>query len=681
MTSSTSSLKADCTAVKKTDRALLNIYRQTLRDQLSLMILLAALLAFVQPIALFLFDYNYPTAVSQVELADQLTYRYQVAVTLRETLGTGISCLFLIILATRIFGYMNNRNQVDLWHSFPVTRSGLFCAKLAGLWTAFLLPVILNTCLALPLLVRLPHSFLVKTAAENSLSPHLGDLMTNYARTYLSGQLSWLAGLIGFAGILLIFFVSFGSTFDGLASSLVLLAVLPAMFFMSAITVSETWQHLDLDSILTSRIFRTLILAVSPLLTPRAILPAFFVGIQTKNLSVGFIGGPFYWLIVGLLLTVGAGLVYKKRPSELAETTSTSSPFYKVLRSLISLAGAGFFGLIFLYTSQGRLSIIGFSLGAIITHCIIEMIVGRGVRTLGSSLKGGLVTLLILAVLLGLLAFDPARINQTRKVNPESKAVLLKTTGLYYTWRTPLLLDPSADAEIVASLNEALDRYAATEKARPYAIGGGRSTFNDGPEFSLNLSYVSADGHIARRTYPVENDQVAKISQLLLRQNKLALIVNPLFGLDPAKADQLTVFAQTTDSGYPDLPLKLTEPQKKELLKLYRADFDRLVAKSDLADDYGANRSEDYSSYRIILPAKVIREQAEGLLPTLTRAESLGLSPAAQIELGIVDPAPDEDSGISIEDRTTAYEETEADFYIDSINYPQVCQFLDNLSH
>lgn len=286
-----------------------------------------------------------PEHQALMEAAEQVLSPYENPVIVMVIIGAAVVC------GASSFAYLHNKRKVDFYHSIPVKRGLLFTVNFS---VGILIPAAAYAlCLGIALIIAasygIPVTELAKMAGRGWLLHMLYFLLiysTVSLAMIMTGNL--IVGLLG-GGVFFLFFpwlafiiqgyfqtwfTTYSIPSETMADKLMRLS--PIVSYILAVRRPESWQY---EETLT------------------------FEGlIAVSGLAV-------------VLLIVLCVFLYKKRPSEAAGKAMAfpaSKPVIRILLTLLaSLSGGLFFWM--LQSSTGW-AVFGIAAGAVLCHCLIEII-------------------------------------------------------------------------------------------------------------------------------------------------------------------------------------------------------------------------------------------------------------------------------------------------------------------
>lgn len=282
-----------------------------------------------------------------------------------------LSLLFAIIFCVRLFGYMQNKRSVDLYHALPIGRGSMFLGRWCAGAVLLSVPAVLN------------FGITMWIAAANGISSAALIESTLQAMGWV---LLFSAAVFTFCSF---FVVCSGSMMDTFLSVFGINAGFPLTvylgYYVAACTVpgmatsgNAPWQ-------------------IMTLLAP---FPAAYLPFSSDTVPTGFLP---WWLCFTAVLLVGAFLIYGKRKSESAES-QLAFPAPKIIsRFLLTVSGGLTLGLI-VGQANIPLFLTGVAAGSLAVHTAVEAAYSRGFQGLKKSFRWYAAFAVCFAAFYGVLA-------------------------------------------------------------------------------------------------------------------------------------------------------------------------------------------------------------------------------------------------------------------------------------
>ena len=459
-------------------------YLWALKKNAGMTVLLAVLLFLANPLPLLVSMPGWADAasvqngMSEAERAVYLSRQYfNFTGSVAVALALPLVLLFCIVLCISLFGYMQKKRSVDLFHALPVGRvpmlTGRWCAGL----TALFAPVLLDFAV-------------------------LGGIGAAYGVSLPAGSrplpviLLWIL-LMSAAAFTFCMFMSVctGTTMDTVLSILGVNGGYPLLMLCVYAVAGMLLPGFDMN--LDAR---------SAVLTAFAPFAAAFVAVLQGH-SAGFL---IWWIVLTAALFAGSVLLYKKRRSEAAED-NFAFPIPKiVIRFILTAVGGLGLGLI-LNIENGPGFFIGLVAGSAVTHIVVEAIYSRGFKQMKKSFAWYGVFAVAFAAFYGVLCtglfgydtFVPdASLVESVEINPDSYWSGDGTQSIYdEDYRSLVRLAPTIrEEQNIKAVADAQKKIIEAYRTQfPYRIktGVGRA---------LTLSYRMKDGSVVQRTYQNYSD-------------------------------------------------------------------------------------------------------------------------------------------------------------------------------
>lgn len=448
-----------------------------------------------------------------------------------------------IVIATDMFGYMQNRRSVDVYHSLPLTRCELYAAHTAAALTCACVPVAVN--------------FLIVAAAS------FGSPVKN-AGAILAEMLCWVAISMVLVALTAFAAVSVGTVFDTAIFSIGLNISLAAVY----ITVLMMGEMLLYGFALDERKMQ-LVYKLSPV--------SLIIGRQTVDINrlsgLEFLAenniAVAVWTVVGILLLLAGALIYKKRPSERAETVGNMNAMQVFLRSagtfvVGTMLGAMFCGVFELENEM--ILVAAVMAGSVITYFVGDALLSRNIKALPKALPKAVITSLgvtavMAAMIMGGLGYE-GRVPAANNV----EAVNIK----WYQGRfkNEPNLTSSRSEGIMLQSPEAVELIINAHKEQSMAE---KTTDRDAYfQTSLNLAYDLKDGSRMLRSYNGVCNETYDVLFKLESQPEFIKANHPIYRISDDMIDGVNVYNAL---GTEHKALQLDAAQKAKLADALRVDM------------------------------------------------------------------------------------------------------------
>ncbi|MDF3003858.1 MAG: hypothetical protein K0S22_330 [Oscillospiraceae bacterium] len=456
---------------------------------------------------------------------------------------TGMSLVVPLVLATNLFGYMQNKRSVDVYHALPLTRSELYLATSAAGMTLIWIPLILNF-------------LFVAGCALLVGGQNLGMIFLEL--------LCWMVITFVIFALTAFSAVNVGTTFDTAIFSLGLNASLAAVY-MTVIAIGSAFLYgfYDIDSGME----------VAYRLSPVSLM----IGRQalnglnsTKMLRDNDIAIAL-WLVAGVVVFVIGMLVYKKRRSEQAESVGNLGPLQMFLRSAGTLVGGAMLGAVFCgvfgFDNSKMVFLTSLAVGALITYFIGDVILTRTVRSIPRALPAAFATTLVVCLLAGGVMYGGFGYEKRVPSYESVASVTLENYGTRYESEPSLHEDYNnnyqiTDPEAIKLILQAHGAQVESHFADPNA--------NENYDGSLRVKYTLKNGKTLSRRYyglyPAAREALLELEvhPELIRQTHASF---------KGTAEMISSVTVTNALGNNSKALALTNEQKQQLLEAVRTDL------------------------------------------------------------------------------------------------------------
>ncbi len=446
-------------------------------------------------------------------------------------LGVGVAMVIGIACAAAVFSYLINARANNFIHALPVRREGLFLTNYVS-----------GLCLFL-----IPHgiTLLLSMAAELTLS-----------RQSFLVLLEWFA----LQSLLCLFFYSFGVfcvMFTGHPLALGLfygiLSALPDVLYVALNEIFSlfTFGYTHTDGVEL----------VAQWLTPAVNLwenlYIFTSDTQAPQVTLSGIDTILIYAGVGLVLTVCALLLYRRRASESAGDVVTFSvvrPIFKygVGFTAAMTVGLAIYAMLFSYSNRSAWGLLGcMLLMGMIGYFIAEMLLHKSLRVFHARAWGGCAALLAVLVAISCsMQFDLFGVES--RVPAVDKVVSVYVSGLDSapydggSWLHCEFTDPEEIAAVLA-IHQTIVSHKEEIEDTPQQWNQDETDYDQGITYiSFSVEYTMTDGSTLWRRY----DSVPLVEQDLEEKDSVAHYVNVFlnrpavvaeaYGLDDVDATALS---------------------------------------------------------------------------------------------------------------------------------------------
>lgn len=269
-----------------------------------------------------------------------------------------ILTLAAVVVGLTQVGYLHSRRAVDLYHSLPVNRAQLMSANFTSAFLTIITPFTISYLLNVVIAV-VQRQALETTWEKLRFVP--AEILLDY--------LSWL--VVVFVILAVVFFVAscVGSVFENLVFSCEVLLAPMLVVFMNQIMFDAFLVGYD-SSAITPELFA----AVSP-------LGVMFHRMTASKSAAFHLIGILVWLLLGVVVLVAALILYRRRRSELAETSGCRGVLGLLFSTVVIYIGAPLFGLLLgstLGQDSDLLYLAGVAVGSVLTYLLMAAILNRG---------------------------------------------------------------------------------------------------------------------------------------------------------------------------------------------------------------------------------------------------------------------------------------------------------------
>lgn len=455
-------------------------YWWAFRKNIGMMSLLAVLLFIGLPLILLIelpSRYKSYSQMPDATNAEILKYLSQSFTNYLHTVvpafAMSLLLLFAVVFCIRLFGYMQHRRSVDLFHAFPVGRVPMLLGRWCAGITAMFLPILVN------------FGILELIAASWHIVPQ-NDRTARPAVLML-----WILLMTAAAFTFCMFMaVCSGSILDTILSVLGVNVGYPIFLWGVIYLMESTLPGLSLstqDNFGLMTLFAPFVAAYLPFFSVQAWLAP-------------------WWLFLTAVMLVGTVLLYQRRKSEAAED-QFAIPIPKVIiRFLLTAVGGIGLGLLIAYlnASIGGF-LIGVLLGSAIVHVVVEAIYSRGFQHLKKSAVWYVIFVGAFAVFYGVIAtgcfgYDTRIPNAADVESISVKADINYTQNQYVNTEQgkQIYLNPTLkNPENIRTVVEVHKNLLKMCRAQGYPYFPQKMSRN----YPVTLTYHLKNGHSLCRTY------------------------------------------------------------------------------------------------------------------------------------------------------------------------------------
>ena len=467
-------------------------------------------------------------------------------------------CVIPVIVAAQIFGYMHSKKAVDLYHALPIRREEMLLSSFAAGMTAILAPLALNYAVVI----------LLKAVRFGG-----GEEVVQVFINFL------YVAVVSFAALAIATFVftQVGTKFDAIVITLGLYVILPALYLLTLVFMSEQLYGFNVDQ----SVNWNLLLGLSPQLLFYYIYggeQALGRGEGVPTLATGNLTA-IAWLVISVLLLVAAAAIYRRRKSEMAENTSTGGIlkiFIKIAATYLAsvLMGFIFQGVFGVGSDDFSMFLLGVALGAVLFYLTAEIVLSRSFKAVFKSLPmaGGLAAVLCLFAFLmhqggfGYVAHIP-KVEDVASVTVNYRGTYGDSeregkTGDYVGVVT-------LEGDEAKALMVELHRISVEEYQKYHGEVPDDSRYYRGYSY-INLDYKLKSGGTMSRSYSSKSDAFLQCLAKLEANGEFIQKTHPVFRTNYQDLRQVTL---TGASGVGIVPLTLNEEEMNQLFTCMQEDL------------------------------------------------------------------------------------------------------------
>ena len=450
-----------------------------------------------------------------------------------------------LVLSVSLYGYMQNRRAVDVYHSLPLTRQELFFSRAIAAAVILWAPLILSFGITAGIAAFVP---------EMQLSLIGADL------------LFWMGGVFTLFVISSFVATQVGTTADHALFSIVLSVSLSGICVMMATLASNFLYGFQYRTEFFELVYR---------LCPESLMLGRFAISDSEYLLRSNVSAAVWFVLSCVLLVISAWL-YRRRKSEQAEQLGTMGPLQIVVRAAGTLIAGICFAWVLaivlsIETGVGMLICIG--AGALLAYYIGDVILTHSVRRLRATLPAALATVAVVCIACGGVIFDYFGYETRVPAAENVESVVVDGAPFRYTSQTGY---NNATSELVLTNPETIEAIVAMHRAQ---TGAENTSEENG---SLTLTYHLKNGSTLRRTYLRLCEEAREQLSRLETNDEVLTKTAAVFRAD---STLLTDVSVTNAFGTREEEVLLSPSQKSALLEALRAD---LLAQPQSELDNGA---------------------------------------------------------------------------------------------
>lgn len=545
-----------------------NLYFRLMKEDLKSRLWAAALIGLV-----FFFQFPVVAAMSAGRLKESSDYgkavlRYGENMQTLVSFSFGFTVFLVMVIALicgmSSFSYLNSKKKVDFYHALPVKRETLYVANfLNGI-----------------LIMAVPYAVMLGIGVVIAIS--------NGA----NASMMWSTALSGYGLSMVYYFL--------LYSMVIIAVMLAGNLVISFLGVVVFCSFMPMATTITlayfSEFFHTFSYWMYEGIAETGIRLSPFaeyiwqVGKYSQAME-GYLSGYKLFpsviisLLVSAVLAVLGGILYKKRPSEAAGKAmafAISKPIIRIAITMLSAMGMG----LFFWSMQSHTgwAIFGILWGAVIAHCVIEIIYHFDFKKLFANylqLAGCVVVAFLLLIIFRYDCF-----GYDRYIPAESK---VKEAAV----NTAVLNDWTSYGQAVENNDGSISWESSGSQRYVFAhmkglsISDARALAEIGVEWmsddqveadyqnytGVDIQYTLKSGRKVYRSYniPVEPNQ--EILETMYKRPEYKNGTYPVLSATPEQVVQVVYREMGKDKHL----RQLTEADKAELLQVYQEDFRELT--------------------------------------------------------------------------------------------------------
>ncbi|MBQ4538653.1 MAG: hypothetical protein II995_03490 [Oscillospiraceae bacterium] len=382
--------------------------------------------------------------------------------------------------AVDVFSYMQNRRSTDVYHSLPLTRDELLVSHAAAGITQIWIPLIFN---------------FVIVAGLSTMAPEGGPITT------LIEMLCWLAMTFAIFSVTTFAAVQVGTLFDTALFSIGLNGVLPALYLVVMLMSQEFLYGFEMGD------FMDLTYKLSPvsLIIGRQTFEIFGVTSSASN-NTALTENSIWiavWTVAAIAIFILSMFIYRRRPSEQAETVGNMGPLQMFMRSAGTFVGGIMLAIVFCEIFSLGISkatvLISTVICSVIVYFVGDVLLSRTVRSIPKALPvAGItalgVTAVTAAIIFGGFGYEtrvpaPEKVMSVSLSYYDSRYNNERHYAYAYSNRDLILQDAAAIEAITAAHDLQVKSYKQAPESMSNGSGQLRVTYNLKNGSKLQRSY------------------------------------------------------------------------------------------------------------------------------------------------------------------------------------------------
>ena len=451
-----------------------------------------------------------------------------------------------IVAAVDAFGYIQNRRSVDVYHSLPLTREELFAAHAAAGITQIWLPLAINFIIVAVVSISAPVGGFFPTIVE---------------------MLCWMAMTFAIFSITVFAAVSVGTQFDTVLFAIGLNGVLPALY-LTVLLLGEAFLYgFVMDDMME------LAYKLSPvsLIVGRQLFELTGLNSTESTMYHENCLWIIFWTAAANLIYFIAMNLYRRRPSERAETVGNMGPLQLFLRAAGTFVGGTLLAYIFcaLFNMEdSRVIMIGSTaICSMIVYFVGDVLLSRSVRSIAKAFPVAIITalaatLVTASVMFGGFGYEsrvpaPEKVSYVELHYYDSRYVYEPT---YHYSNNSIVVEEQNAIKAITDAHESQIAQHKIDNDNLSSVNG-----------QLRVTYHMANGSTIKRSYnSIYPDAVKNLAKLETAPGFIEQIHSIYYYVNPGSIENVTAYNAIGDKS---VTVKLTGAQKERLVEALRTDL------------------------------------------------------------------------------------------------------------
>lgn len=492
------------------------------------------------------------------------------------TFGAFIAAMIAVVSG---YSWLNSQEQVDIWHSFPVSRQWIRNTTDLSSVLLCVVPYIINQLLAVILV----------PAVTGVLS---GDIVTDGLKAMLLFILEFLA---------VYFIAEMGMMLSGRTGIGILLACLILFYIPAVSLVIGAYIDTCFDTLIASS------MAVGMDFSPVTLL------LQETDGQIAYRTALILLLVMAVLGCLIGRIIYERRPSEAAGNAVTFDWLRPVIKIIVIIPGslgiAIILSSIMVYSGVNKVLLVAAAIvSAVIIDMVVELIFTGSLRSFQKNWKSLLAGIASVLCIVIFFAADPFGINSYLPEKSEiAEMAYYNPSASLSAYGSVYQSDSVYVREDSSYLSKKMEKYYTADYEPIYDFvteAAGRDLEEVDADCQVTIGYRLKNGKTVIRQYFITMDEEEAIWDACKDDEDFLMNNNPVMSLDASDYNQITLI----DGDYSDsVDLNLSEEETEELVECLKQDSinytpfelndEQIIAYIDLSEIEKNNADSETTDY------------------------------------------------------------------------------------